>query len=522
MRIRLIFCLFFVAIMVGSCDHDLDLTPETSLTSDNYYENEEQFKQALNASYSNLRDIAYIGIFMDEMRSDNTFFTFYDADRGTSQSVESFAEFRDDELSSTESNNPGDRYGGDFSAIAKTNTIIDQVDDDALDLSSGLKDSISSEALFLRSFYYYDLVTHYGGVPLQLEEVEDEEEAYKPRNSAGEVYDQIIEDLKTAIQNLPVAKSFPQSGRATKGAGKMLLAYTYMSRPDADEEDYINAEDALKDITDMHYDLLDNYEDNFDPDNKNNKESIFAVQYKEGEKDGQQSSFGWMFIPKTKNPEIFTGVEGTNLKGSLESGGWNVPTKEMVDSYETGDLRLNASIGVAVGNGNVESFETEEILSPEDFDSSNYDDEFHYFIRKYLHPPYETEWDQPENFPVFRYSGALLLLSENLVHQGKSGDALPYINEVRNRAGLPSLSSVDEEDVSNEMRHELAFENHRWTDLIRIGKAVEVLQAKGDRMKEIHSRLGSDAFDVNEDRLIYAIPERELEINDDLEQNPGY
>src|SRR5699024_8385315 len=197
---------------------------------------------------------------------------------------------------------------------------------------SGLKDSIMSEALFLRSFYYYDLVTHYGGVPLQLDEVENEEDAYIPRNSSEEVYNQVISDLEMAIPNLPEPSSFPQSGMATKGAGKMLLAYAYMSKPDANNDDYIEAEKALLDITDMNYELLGKYEEVFDPNNKNNRESILEVQYKEGEKDGQQSDFNWRFIPKTKNPEKFMGVEGTNLKGSLESGGWNVPTQEMVDS----------------------------------------------------------------------------------------------------------------------------------------------------------------------------------------------
>src|SRR5690606_12755145 len=86
----------------------------------------------------------------------------------------------------------------------------------------------------------------------------------------------------------------------------------------------------------------------FDPTNKNNRESIFEVQYKQGN-EGQHSDFIWRFIPKATNPDFILGINGTNARGGLSSGGWNVPTQEMVDSYEPGDLRLPASIAVAEG-----------------------------------------------------------------------------------------------------------------------------------------------------------------------------
>lgn len=503
-----------------ACDHNLDLTPDTSLTSDSFFEDEDQFDQALAGAYSNLRTIAFTGIYMDEMRSDNTFFTFYGADRGTSTSIEAYTEFMDDEFTNTEPNNPGDRYGSNYSAIAKVNTIISKLEDVGQDsgFSEEYLNQAKGEALFLRAFYYYDLVSHYGGVPLQLEEVKNEEEAYIGRSSIDEVYDQIINDLTTATPLLPIAESFPQSGKATRGAAKMLLAYAYMSK---NNPDYISAEKELLDIVDMNYELLSSYEDNFDPNNKNNRESIFEVQYKEGEKDGQQSDFNWRFIPKAKNPEKIMGVKGTNLRGGIASGGWNVPTQEMIDSYEEGDLRLPVSIGVAVGSGSVESFEISNILSPEEFDSGG-DEEYQYFINKYIHAPYETEWDTPENWPIFRYAGTLLLLAENLVQQGRESEALPYLNQVRERAGLIALSSADLEKVSNEMRHELAFENHRWLDLKRIGKAVEFLNAKGIELKKTNGWLSPESFNVTEDKLLFAIPLREIEINPDMEQNPGY
>ena len=510
--------LYILLTMTGivSCKSDvLNLVPDTSLSSATFFKDAAQYNQALTGAYTNLRTVAFTGIYMDEMRSDNTFFTLYSADRGTGTSVEAFAEFIDDNLSSQNSNNPGNRYGNDYAGISKINTILSRIAGSAL--SQADKDQVSGEALFLRAFYYFDLVQHYGGVPLQLEEITTADGAFLPRNTADEVYDQIISDLNKAIPILPVATTFPQTGRATQGAAKMLLAYSYMSKP---TKEYEKAEAALLDITRMNYSLLANYADVFDPANKNNQESIFEVQYKSGN-DGQQSDFIWRFIPKTTNSEVILGLHGTNARGSLSSGGWNVPTQEMVDSYEPGDLRLPASVAVAEGTVANEVLTTTAVKSPVNYTPAP-GLGYYYFIKKYLHPPYQVEYNTDDNWPVYRYSGALLLLAECLVNEGKAGDALPYLNQVRQRAGLPALEEATKLNVSDEMRHELAFENHRWTDLIRNDMAIDVLNAKGVREKALNGWLLPITFNVTKKRLIYAIPFREIQINTNLVQNPEY
>ncbi|SDH21147.1 RagB/SusD family nutrient uptake outer membrane protein [Mucilaginibacter gossypii] len=499
-----------------SCKKDtLNLVPQTSLSSSSFFKNAAEFNQALTGAYTNLRGVAFIGIYMDEMRSDNTFFTIYSADRGTSTSAEAMAEFIDNNISSQEPNTPGNRYGNDYSGISSVNIVLSRLAKS--NLAQADKDQISGEALFLRAFYYYDLVQHYGGVPLQLEEVTNIDGAFLPRNSVDDVYNQIVKDLTAAIPLLPVVKTFPQSGRATQGAAKMLLAYTYMSKP---TKEYGKAETALLDITKMNYALLPDYASVFDPTKKNNQESIFEVQYKIGN-DGQQSDFIWRFIPKTTNSEFILGLRGTNARGGLTSGGWNVPTQEMVDSYEQGDLRLPASIAVAEGTVANEVLTTTAVKSPVGYKPTP-GLGYYYFIKKYLHPPYQVEYNTDDNWPVFRYSGALLLLAECLVDEGKSGDALQYLNRVRKRAGLPDLAQATKQNVSDEMRHELAFENHRWTDLIRNNMAIDVLNAKGVTMKKLYGFLLPSTFNVTQNRLIYAIPFRELQINNKLTQNPGY
>lgn len=514
---KLLYILLIGTMSLSSCQNDfLDLVPETYQSSATFFENENHFDQALYGVYQPLRTLVSIAIYQDEMRSDNTFFIIYPGDRGTYMSVEVMAEFMDDANSSVQPNNPGNRWGNNYVGISRANAVISRIQD--VQMSEATKKRIVGEALFLRAFYYFDLVTHFGGVPLHLEEVISEDGAFLPRASEEEVYDQIITDLTAAIVNLDVVTTFPQTGRATKGSAKMLLAYSYMSKP---VREYAKAEAELRDITNMNYGLIDDYAEVFDPNNKNNKESIFEVQYQAGNV-GQESNFIWRFIPKTTNPEAILGIPGRSIAGGLTSGGWNIPTEELVSSYEPGDLRLNASIAVAEGIQDGDFFVTETVKEAEGYTPPP-GKTYHYFIKKYLHPPYTVEWNTNDNWPVFRYAGALLLLAECLVEQGKNDQALPYLNQVRKRAGLGDLTVATEDNVADETRHELAFENHRWTDLIRTGKAIEVMTAYGQQMKALYPWLLPQAFtDITENRLIYPVPFREIQINSKLEQNSGY
>jgi hypothetical protein len=504
-----------LVFVLSSCGKNfLNLTPPTSLTSAVYYKNATEFQQALNGAYTPLRSVVNTGFFQDEMRSDNTFFTIYFANRGLS-AQEGYAEFLDDATSSAVPNSPGDRFTSDYSGISMVNTILAQLKGNT-GISQGASDTITGQALFLRAFYYNDLVTHFGGVPLQLTEITGTDGAFLPRNTVDEVYTQITTDLAAAIPLLPVATTFPQSGSATQGAAKMLLAYADMTMP---ARNYADAEKQLTDITKMNYALLPDYASLFDPNNKNNQESIFEVQYLSDLVSGQQSNFAWQFMPKCTNPQFLMDYNG----GSMNIfSGWNVPTQEMVSSYETGDKRLAPSIAVVEGTiSGVEDFTATALKSAVGY-TPNPNVPFRYMINKYFHPPYVAAFNTPDDFMIYRYAGALLLLAECLVDEGQPAAALPYLNQVRARAGLPALTTATIDNIATEARHELAFENHRWTDLIRIGEAIPVCTAKGATLKGIYGWLLPASFDVTQDRLIYPIPAREIQINPNLTQNPGY
>ena len=121
--------------------------------------------------------------------------------------TEVIALFLDDESTGNWIEN---RYQSVYTCIARLNTILDRLD--GSELTEEEKNTVKAEALFLRAYYYFDLVQHWGGVPLVLHEVLNEADAFVAKSSAEEVYAQIISDVSEAINiGLPIPSTFPQN-----------------------------------------------------------------------------------------------------------------------------------------------------------------------------------------------------------------------------------------------------------------------------------------------------------------------
>lgn len=497
-------------LLFASCSSDfLTLYPEHQSNEGNFFRTENHYYQALNGAYASLRSLtAEQGYLMGEMRSDNTHYTRYKPDRGIHiLRRENIADFIVDDQNQWTDN----MWTGCYTGISRTNTVIDRINQS--EFSDNFKNEIIGQAKFLRAYYYFQLVKNYGGVPLQLNEVVDATTAFPgARASVDEVYTAIIADVSEAIEKLP-AVTFPQDGKATKGAAKMLYAYALMTKPNPDQS---GAESQLKDIINLGYDLLPNYKDVFEPVNKLSKEHIFSVQHLQGDQ-GQQSMYLYWFMPKSTEAKTITGIDASS---TILTGGWNVPTPAMIASYEEGDERLDVSIKVAVGERDGELMTIEEVLNVNDPRINDFEVS-HPFVNKYNHS-HSRYQNTDDNWPLFRFSDALLLLAECLVNQGKNSEALPFVNRVRNRAGLYSLNTVTADDIANERKHELAFENHRWYDLVRTGKAIEVMTEHGKYIKTIDPELPERTYNIKNEFLLYPIPYREMQINTDLVQNPGY
>ncbi len=495
-----------------SCKKDfLEKTPEDRPNANDFYKTEAQFQQALTGAYASLRGlVGQSGYLMGEMRSDNTHYDFYAKDRGIHIiRRENIANFLDDAQNQWTNQFYFDAYTG----IARCNTIISRLE--AAEIDAAAKEAIDAEAKFLRAYYYFNLVRYYGGVPLYLQEVIRQEDAFLPRASVEETYNAIIADVQEAVAKLAPPDKFPQTGRATLGAAKTLLAEVYMT-----QKKFAEAEPLLKDVTKMGYALLDNYADVFALEKKNMQESVLEVQFKKGDQD-MQSQFIYWFMPKTPEAAPITGVSANTLL----SGGWNVPSQDLIAAYEPGDKRLDASIAVAEGVPDQDGeFKAETVKSIVNYQAPP-GKISRLFIRKYLHA-HDRASNTDDNWPLYRYSDVLLLLAESLNEQGKGGEALPYLNQVRARAGLIATAAGDQASlrtvIAHERRIELAFENHRWNDLLRTGQAITVMTAFGIKQKQLYNYLPANSYQVTQNRLVYPIPYSEMQLNKQLVQNNGY
>lgn len=499
-------------LLLSSCKKGfLDLVPESSVTSGNFYKTESHFNQALVGAYSAVRNVkgSLSAWAMGDFRSDNTHYKYNPGNRG-SFFLESIDLFLDDQFNTvTES-----KYNECYVGISRANTIIDRLSASALPES--FKNNTIAQAKFLRALFYFELVRYYGGVPLYLTEVSNAESAYLPRSAVAQVYAVIEKDLKDAIPLLPVPTT-TQSGRATRSSAKMLLADVYLT-----QKKYNLAEDELKGIVQFGvHGLLPEYASAFNPANKNSIESVFEIQYKQGS-DGQASDFVYNFIPLSADISKIVGFPETHFSG----GGFNTPTDDLIAAYGPNDKRLDASIAIAEGTGPVGNMVIESVKSARGYvtPAGKRADPF---IKKYL-SPHGVKFNTDNNFPIYRYSDVLLSLAEALNEQNKSSEALPYLNVVRQRAGLLPSGELNQTALRNiilqERRLEFAFENKRWFDLVRSGRAVEVMNPHGTQLKARYASEGyipTLAYNVTQNKLLFPIPYRDIQIGK-LEQNPGY
>ena len=441
------------------CEDELTIFPEDSLSVPTFFKTEVDFEQAVNGAYAPLRAINDVSkAYLAEMHSDNTYYARNTA-FGATEQQEDIADFAiPTDQGITTNVHVQNVYVFNYQIIARTNQILATIDEAEFD--DAAKNNLKGQALFLRAYAYFDLVQFFGSVPLHLVPVLSREDAALPLSTEEEIYAQIIQDVQGAISSLP-PKSQQEAGRATSGAARTLLANVYIVR-----EQWSDAEVQARAVVDSNeYMLMPNYEDAFsgNSDNKNNIESVFEIQYKEGA-EGLNGGFLYEFLPRPMTAEEVGAVTGTSNPQPLNGEGNNIPTPDIIAAYEDGDLREDASIQYVTAS---ESFWRDGVYP---------------IIKKYVEP-HSLNDNHGMNFPVYRYSEVLLFLAEALEEQGKSGEALTFLNLVRSRAGLGDPSGDLGEAIFNERRVELAFENKRWFDLVRTGRAVDVITAYGNRIK---------------------------------------
>ena len=482
--------LLTIMLLVYGCDNILDTAPSNSINSENFFETTDDAMAALNGAYQPLQwpNLYNLRIWSLDMVAGNAEVGAGGGDDGLE--TKQMSEFI------IQPDNPGvdDIWRGIWPGVANSNFVIHQVR--RMDnIESELRDRIVAEARFLRALYYFNGVRLFGGLPIVLDPTSDQ--LMVSRASVDATYDQIIADLMAAEAVLPTAynnERHYEVGRATKGAALGLLVKVYLTMGE-----YSLAEEYGKQVIGLNvYDLHADYSHNFDPGHNNGVESIFEVQY----------SSGSAFNQFEKRHQGFWGPEFTNPRGSGLSPwggfGWGHVTQEFVDTFEEGDLRKTHTIwqnGDRWGNFTYASF----------FSSTGYN------IKKWVRGSLSvTGMDSDLNFPVLRYSDILLMMAEAVNEQGRPAEAEPYINEVRSRAGLGGISGLTQEQmrehILQERRIEFAFEGQWWFDLMRAGPEYAE--------KYFHDR-GKDNFDRHK-HILLPIPRTDMDLNRNMEQNPGY
>jgi hypothetical protein len=477
-----------MSVSLLSCEDYLEKAPKGELTSGNFFKDELQATQAVNAIYSHLRNFnvhvfSYIGI--TDIASD-------DADKGSVPGDAGFLQDINDFTFDANNTAVNGIWSGYFQGIFRANQVIANVPE--IDMDEELKTRLIGEARFLRAYFYFFLVRTYGDLPLI--KVPLNPDQYKqPRVSKELIYEFIEEDLNFAAANLPEKSEYPafELGRATAGGSKAFLSKVHLF-----QNEYQEAFDIAKEvISSGEYALFPNYEGIFRREGEHSSESIFEVSTVALEAGGGGSQFN----------------EVQGIRGNPNNGwGFNGPSDDLMAAYEENDPRLAATI-INAGD----TLPSGEVVVPDPNMGENAR-----FSRKALLPerPPSGFGNSGANIRLFRYADLLLIAAEAANEIGNPTQALLYLNMVRERARqgdtsiLPDVTLTDQgvlrTAIYQERRVELAMEQHRYFDLVRQGRAAKVFADLG-----INWTSGKHE--------VYPVPQSEIDISGGtISQNPGY
>ena len=490
-KIKIALYALLTLTMVNCSDDFLDKTQPDTINTGNYPKTGEELITLVNGAYQPLQrpKLYNMRMWTSDIFAGNSIVGAGGGDDGLETTQ--LSNF----VTSTDNQGVLDLWRGPWPGILSSNIIIKTAP--TLNIDDTLRNRSLGEAYFLRAHYYFILVRFFGDVPLVTEPQDVNGDLYPARAPKTEIYKLIISDLEKAIQFLPTKQQYGDSdkGRASKGAAIGALAKVYLTLGQ-----WQKVVDLTTQLEGMGYALNTDYSDNFNINKENSVESLFEVQYAS---DGGYDF--WSNENQASWTSTFMGPRGANFVGG--GWGWNQPTQEFVNSYETGDKRKEKTIFYE---------------GCPDYDGKEYKANYSltgYNVKKFLVPlsAFPSYDNSPLNFPIMRYSEVLLMKAEALNELGQTSLAIVPLNLVRGRAGLTAVTSglsqtAFRDKVLHERRMELAFEGQRWFDLIRVNDGQYGLNF-------LHSIGKTNASTKH---LLLPIPQIERDRNPNLTQNPGY
>jgi len=467
-----------VTFMSISCE-DTFLSPDltTGINAENYFSNDTEIEagvlniydgvqgvNALQITNNDLNHGVQVEFYVTEMRTDNT---------ETKSNEGEAAQFEFFDIRST-NGIVADYYRSYYNVVFRANLVLDNL----TNASATKAITYEGEAKFLRAYAYFNLVRLFGDIPYvdKLISPLDTQTAFT-RVATTQIYDLIVVDLQTAVANLTDGGP---NDRASKAAAEGLLAKVYLTLGR-----YSEAQTLLESVMDpaRGFGLQTNFKDIFY--NEGNNEVLFAIGY----------------LPDTRNDSQNFSTEWLNAVG--RTSGVNYAT-------------LDAKTALDTYGGNRTAFSYREDQSQAG----------KYQVVKYLPdgdanlgiaPTSSDSRSAGNDWIVLRYADILLMHVEAIMAGGASttsSNAIASFQQVRARAGLTTpVTSITADELLLERRVELAFENQRFFDLLRFGKANDVFTAYSAA-----NGLGYTSTD-----LLLPIPQIEIGLSNGLlSQNPGY
>lgn len=455
----------FVLSVQSGCKKDfLDKQPQNQVTEDNVTASAAGIEKLMRGAYDGLYNEYNVWDYMTmgDVTSDNA---YAGGDNPANAQIDLFT------TNATNANVTRD-WKHFYENIKDANEVLQnvvKVTDPAL--TETRKNEIIAEASGLRAYHYFNLVRLFGPAPLVLKTPATVAESQVSKSSVEAIYAQIITDLEFAAANAPATAA--NKGIFTKGAANALLAKVYASMP---VKDWTKVNQYCDAVIAGGYSLYPNFSGLFDAANKNNSESIWEMQY-----DGVAHG-NWM-------PSLLIGT------------GWkrfNTPTNDLVAAYDNEGDKIRKNASITFRNVSTEGW------SDNYWSKSNYP-----FVNKYRD-------DNKSDSYMLRLADILLLKAEalNEISGGGWSAAKVLVDQIRSRVSLAGTPAADQAAmrlaIEKERRLELAFEGHRWFDLLRTGRAVAVMNAQKDGSGN------SLNYNVTEAKLLFPIPQDEINRNPNI------
>lgn len=397
-------------------------------------------------------------------------------------------------------------WTGYYTGVSRANQALAALQTAAL--SPSAKNQLIGEVRFLRAYFYFNLVRWFGKVPKVLRVPKDAQDAntdpnFQTRAPVDTIYNAIIGDLQFAADNLPL-RSGTGAGHVSKGAAQTLLAKVYLYRKNWQQVQALTQ--AV--INSGQYGLLPDYSILWRQAGDNSIESIFEVQT------GQfnNADYGISGYAVWQGPRV--GGKG----GWTDLGfGFDTPTPNLAAAYEPGDRRRAATlifIDTSPQHVGTVLFDGFRIPSADSVQNLYYNYKAYHSENRNVETYLGNRDQKEKNVHLLRYAEVLLMNAEASNELGQSGPAVNYLNQVRARAGLPATKAAAPADLRmaiwQERRVELAMEHDRFWDLVRQGRAAQVMQASGKN------------FVAGKNELL-PVPSLQIQLSGgQLDQNNGY